>query len=183
MTTERLLVAAREGDENAQEQLMELVYGELKRIARAQLRKGPRGSFNTTELVHEAYLKLDSGAGAKANDRPHFLALAARAMRQVLIDHFRAQRAEKRGGPNEPETLGTVDGAVRHGRGDMILAIHAALERLEVLDPRLARVVECKFFGGMKETEVAAALGLAKRTVSRDWRQAKAWLARELQER
>lgn len=178
--TRQLLVASQEGDSEAREELIRLVYGELRRIARAQLRKGPRGNFATTELVHEAFLKLHSSDGASANDRSHFLALAARAMRQVLIDHFRAQSAGKRGGSDKPKTLDTIDGAIRNEQGDTILMIHEALGRLEALDPRLAQIVECRFFGGMNETEIGEALEISKRTVTREWRQAKAWLAREL---
>lgn len=178
--TMQLLDRARAGAPEAREELLALVYEQLRRIARGQLRRRGAASLVTTELVHEAFLKLYSGAGVSANDRAHFLALAATAMRQVLIDHFRSRRAEKRGGGVEAATLETFHGAPLEDRGGTVLAVHEALDSLAKLDPRLAKVVECRFFGGMNEDEIGAALGVSKRTVSREWRQAKAWLAREL---
>ena len=176
----QLLQRARDGAPEAREALLGLVYDELRRIARAQLRRRGGASLVTTELVHEAFLKLYSGSGSTANDRAHFLALAATAMRQVLIDHFRSRQAAKRGAGVEAATLETFHGAPLEDRGAMVVAVHEALARLESLDPRLARVVECRFFGGMTEDEIAEALEVSKRTVSREWRQARAWLAREL---
>lgn len=178
--TKQLLERARAGAPEAREELLRLVYQELRRIARGQLRRRKRASLVTTELVHEAFLKLYSGPGADAKDRAHFLALAATAMRQVLIDHFRARQAEKRGGGVEVATLDTFHGASLEDRGGLVLAVHDALKRLDAFDARLAKVVECRFFGGMNEDEIGEALGVSKRTVSREWRQAKAWLAREL---
>lgn len=178
--TTQLLARARSGAPEAREELLALVYGELRRIARGQLKRQNGASLVTTELVHEAFLKLYSGPGADANDRAHFLALAATAMRQVLIDHFRARQAEKRGGGVEAATLETFHGAPLEDRGGVVLAVHDALERLGRFDARLAKLVECRFFGGMNEDEIGVALGVSKRTVSREWRQAKAWLAREL---
>ncbi|MCP4203976.1 MAG: sigma-70 family RNA polymerase sigma factor [bacterium] len=179
--TTQLLAQVRAGAPEAREELLGLVYEELRRIARGQLRRRNGASLVTTELVHEAFLKLYAGPGADAKDRAHFLALAATAMRQVLIDHFRARQAEKRGGGVEVATLETFHGASLEDRGSMVVALHEALERLEGFDPRLARIVECRFFGGMTEDEIAEALSVSKRTVSREWRQAKAWLARELE--
>lgn len=178
--TTQLLAQARAGAPEAREELLALVYEELRRLARGQLRKHGGGNLVTTELVHEAYLKLFSGSGSNAKDRPHFLALAATAMRQVLIDHFRARLAEKRGGGVDVATLETFHGASLEDRGSMVVSVHDALTRLDAFDPRLARLVECRFFGGMTEDEIAEALAVSKRTVSREWRQAKAWLAREL---
>ena len=156
-----------------------MVYDELKLIARAQLRRRSRGTLMTTEVVHEAYLKLFGNQAARAKDRSHFLALAAQAMRQVLVDAFRSRQAEKRGGGLAPETLDTGSVPVED-RGAVLLAIHQALDRLAGFDERMAQVVVCKFFGGMTEDEIANALGVSKRTVSSEWRQARAWLAREL---
>lgn len=178
--TKQLLAQARSGAPEARDELLALVYEELRRIARGQLRRRNGASLVTTELVHEAFLKLYSGPGGDANDRAHFLALAATAMRQVLIDHFRAWQAEKRGGRMKAATLETFHGAPLEERGGMVMAVHDALERLDRFDPRLAKVVECRFFGGMNEDEIGEALGVSKRTVSREWRQAKAWLSREL---
>jgi len=178
--TTQLLARARAGVPEAREELLELVYDELRRIARGQLRRRNGTSLVTTELVHEAFLKLYSGLGVDAKDRAHFLAVAATAMRQILIDHFRARQADKRGSGVKATTLETFHGVSLEERGSMVLAVHDALERLAQFDPRLGKIVECRFFGGMTEGEIAEALGISKRTVSREWRQAKAWLAREL---
>jgi RNA polymerase sigma factor (TIGR02999 family) len=171
----RLLRRAREGEPAALEQLVPLVYQDLRRLARRQLghEYGER-TLNATALVHESYLKLGVGALA-ASDRAHFLAIAARAMRQVLVDHARDRKAAKRGGGMwECTTL--TDGAwVREFDGDGVLALDEALAALE---PRQRQVVECRFFGGMEEQEIAVALGVSERTVHRDWMKARAWLYR-----
>ena len=173
----RLLHAAREGDSSALAQLVPLVYEDLRRIARRHLARefGDR-TLNATALVHEAYLKLGPGALA-AGDRAHFLAIAARAMRRVLVDHARDRNAAKRGGGWERTTL--TDGAWS-GAFDPngMLALEEALGELE---PRQRQVVECRFFGGMEEHEIALALGVSERTVHRDWVKARAWLYRYFQ--
>ena len=171
----RLLRAAREGEPAALEQLVPLVYEDLRRLARRQLghEYGER-TLNPTALVHESYLKLGAGAMV-AKDRAHFLAIAARAMRQVLVDHARDRKAAKRGGGLWERT--TLTDGVWAGEFDPdgMLALDEALGELE---PRQRQVVECRFFGGMEEQEIAAALGVSERTVHRDWVKARAWLYR-----
>ncbi len=174
-----LLRAARDGDASAIDRVVPLVYEDLRRLARRQLRRvfGSQ-SVRPTELVHEAYVKLSAGDVA-AVDRGHFLSIAARAMRQVLVDEARHHRAAKRGGGWKQATLSgnhwVVDVDV-----DELLTLNDALEEL---DPRQRQVVECRFFGGMEESEIAEALGVNERTVRRDWVKARAWLYRALAER
>ena len=176
----RLLRAAREGDEGAIDRIVPLVYEDLRRLARRQLGRGfgPQ-SVRPTELVHEAYVKLSIGGAEAAVDRAHFLAIAARAMRQVLIDEARHRRAAKRGGG---WTRATLSGHhwVADFDVDELLTLNDALDEL---DPRQRQVVECRFFGGMEEREIAEALGITERTVRRDWVKARAWLYRALAER
>jgi RNA polymerase sigma factor (TIGR02999 family) len=161
--------------------LLPLVYGELKRIAARQLRAERAGhTLCTTALVHEAWLELSHLDRIKWQNRSHYLALAAQAMRRVLIDHAVARRAQKRGGgqpvePLEHEPLVTVEGCSAE-----LLDLDAALRRLATLNDRQARIVECRFFGGMSIEETAAALDLSPATVKRDWTLARAWLNREL---
>ena len=171
----RLLRAAREGEPAALDRLVPLVYEDLRRIARRQLghEYGER-TLNPTALVHESYLKLGGGAMV-ARDRAHFLALAARAMRQVLVDHARDRKAAKRGGGAWERTTLTDGAWVREFEPEGMLVLDEALAELE---PRQRQVVECRFFGGMEEQEIAAALGVSERTVHRDWVKARAWLYR-----
>jgi RNA polymerase sigma factor (TIGR02999 family) len=133
-------------------------------------------TLQTTGLVHEAYLKLLGGGWMVATDRPHFLAIAARAMRQVLVDCARRRKAAKRGGGIAHATLSDGDLAVEFPADDLL-----ALDRaLDELDPRQRQIVECRFFAGMEESDVAIALGISERTVRRDWVKARAWLYRSL---
>jgi RNA polymerase sigma factor (TIGR02999 family) len=173
----RILASVRAGDGSALERLLPLVYDELRALARRQIRR--RGSGETlqaTGLVHEAYLKLAGARALDAHDRAHFFAIAARAMRQVLVDQARARGAQKRGGEWARTTLG--DGAaVVDVDADDFLELAAAIEQLE---PRQRQVVELRFFTGMEELEIAAALGVSDRTVRRDWIKARAWLFRTL---
>lgn len=173
------LAGARGGDPEAIDRLYHSAYTELRRIARASLRSRPSRTLDTTSLVNEAYVKLFEGRSPAFEDRTHFFAVSARAMRQILVDHFRARSARKRGAG---AVVLTLDDALvpDQERGEMILAIHEALERLATHDERLARVVEYKFFGGMTEQEIAEVLQLTTRTVSNDWRLARAWLVHEL---
>jgi RNA polymerase sigma factor (TIGR02999 family) len=171
-----LLAEVREGSPEAWERLVALVYADLRRIARAHLRgRGRRETLQTTALVHEAWLRLARPSEAGFHDRVHFLAVASRAMRQVLLDHARARGAAKRSG-NEV----TLDIERQHpaapGRGAELLALEAALVELERVEPRLGRVVEMRFFGGMTAEEVALVLGLSDRTIKSDWRKARAFL-------
>ena len=157
----------------------EASYSELRRLARQQLRRlRPGQTLTTTALVHEAFVKLVKGP-VKAEDRNHFLALAARAMRQILVDYARRRSSGKRGGGLRPSTL-DGDAIPVEALADEMLGIDRALKRLETLDERLARMVEWRFFGGMTEDEVASAMGVTSRTVRRDWQKARAFLFREL---
>jgi RNA polymerase sigma factor (TIGR02999 family) len=171
----RLLQAAREGDDAALERLIPLVYEDLRRLARRQLsHEYAERTLNATALVHESYLKLGQGA-MLARDRAHFLAIAARAMRQVLVDHARDRKAAKRGGGSWERTTLTDGARQEEFDPDRLLALDEALAKLA---PRHRQVVECRFFGGMDEQEIAAALGVSERTVHRDWIKARAWLYR-----
>ena len=182
--TARLLEELRDGDVAALDRLLPLVYDELRAIARRELRRRqPGGTLDTTALVHEAYLKLVDRSCVRPADRAHFLGIAARAMRQVLVDHARRHAAAKRGGDVARVTFdeGAVAGPLAADeRADALLALDEALTRLAALSERLGRVVECRFFGGLSEQETADALGVTTRTVRRDWVKARAWLHREL---
>ena len=173
-----LLARARAGDAQALGAAYAAVYEELKRAARAQLRR-MRDNFQTTALVHEAYLKL-GGAQLAAQDRNHLLALSARAMRQVLVDDARARKADKRGGGQDALTLNASLGNAEQAAVD-VLALDELLGSLHTLDERAAQIVELRYFGGYEEAEIAQMLGLSDRTVRRDWRKARAFLLAELQ--
>jgi len=171
----RLLQAAHEGDSAAVDRLLPLLYDDLRRLARRELgREYGERTLSATALVHEAYLKLGGGAMA-ARDRAHYLAIAARAMRQVLVDHARDRKAAKRGGGLWERTTLTDGAWVGEFDPDGMLALDEALGELM---PRQRQVVECRFFGGMEEQEIAVALGVSERTVHRDWVKARAWLYR-----
>lgn len=177
----RLLQAYREGDREAYDRLFPIVYDDLRRIARAHLRRQRSGhTLGTTGIVHEAYLKLVDPASNGYQDRNHFLAVAARAMRQVIISYARRHAAGKRGGGERALPLEERDIPVQT-QAEAILDVDRALARLEEFEPRLARVVECRFFAGLDEEETAAALGISTRTVQRDWMRARAWLREELE--
>jgi RNA polymerase sigma factor (TIGR02999 family) len=148
-------------------------------VARNQLRRGGAESLVTTALVHEAYLKLAADARAAWTDRVHFFAVAARAMRQILIDHARTRGRAKRGSGQQHASLDENVAQVS-AEAERLLALDQALERLERQDERAVRVVECRYFVGLDEQETALALGLSVRSVQRAWQQARAWLAREL---
>ena len=176
----RLLRAARDGDSHAIDQIVPILYEDLRRLARRQLGRkfGPQ-TVRPTELVHEAYVKLARGGAEAAADRSHFLAIAARAMRQVLVEEARTRHAIKRGGGWKRATL-SGGHWVEDFDLDELLTLNDALDEL---DPRQRQVVECRFFGGMEENEIAEALGVTDRTVRRDWVKARAWLYRSLAER
>jgi RNA polymerase sigma factor (TIGR02999 family) len=165
------------------EQLMPVVYDELREIARAQRRRYDVEGFQTTALVHEAYLRL--AGKALVPDRAYVFASAARAMRNVLVDHARRRRAAKRGGLERPvglTTAGEIPGdAVDLDRlAGRLLDVDSALQGLAALDERAAQVVECRYFGGLSFDETAAALDISVATAKRDWRRARAWLHRAL---
>ena len=174
----RLLQSAGAGDRAALDRVLPLLYEDLRRLARRQLAR-ERGSrtIQPTTLVHEAYLKL-AGSAPRAQDRAHLLAIAAHAMRQVLVDHARERLAAKRG-PDWVSTTLTDGISTTHLDPAALLALDDALERL---DPRQRQVVECRFYAGLGDEEIAEALGVTTRTVRRDWVKARAWLNRWLSE-
>ncbi len=175
-----LLRAAGAGDGSALDRLFPLVYEELRRRARGQLRKGWPEAPQTTVLVHEAYLKLAASSAPDLESRAHFFAVAARAMRQILLDHARKHRADKRGGEDWNRTALSDRIPAFMPRAEEVLALDQALFRLETIDPRLSRVVELRFFVGMAEEEIAEILGVSTKTIRRDWAKARAWLYRAL---
>jgi len=179
-TITHLLAAHRDGVPDAFGQLVGLVYADLQRVARGQRRRmGAGETLNTTALVHEAYAKIVDQAGARFADRGHFLAIAAVAMRQILVDHARHRTRDKRGGGAVHAPLDEVE--ERIGRDARhVLELDMALGRLAEHDARLARVVECRYFAGLTEEETAEALEVSVRTVQREWLKARAWLRHEL---
>ena len=177
----------RDGVPGAFDRLVPLVYGDLAGIAHRQLALEESGhTLSTTELVHEAYLRLVDQTHIEWNDRVHFFAVAAHVMRRVLVDHARRHRAARRGGPHRRAvSLEELDSAGNGSlssdqRADVLVAVDEALVQLAALDARQARVVECRFFGGMTEPETARALGVTERTVARDWVKARGWLYQRL---
>lgn len=176
----KLLKAHRAGDSGALNELLPRVYDELRRMAHRRMQGERAGhTFGTTALVHEAYLELVDLDRVDWQDRTHFFAVAARVMRNVLVDYAVKRNAEKRGGDRDRVPLRDEDAACEVDLTD-VLAVHQALSRLEERDERQARVVECRFFGGLTIEETAEALGVSPATVGRDWRVARAWLNREL---
>jgi RNA polymerase sigma-70 factor (ECF subfamily) len=173
-----LLRAWAQGDEAAGERLFPIVHGELRRQAARYMRRERRDhSLEPSGLVNEAYLKLAASAGVDWHSRAHFFAIAARIMRQVLVDHARRRRAAKREGCRV--TLSDVDAPVAPLE---LMDLDEALKELAALDPQQARVVELRFFGGLGVEETAAVVGLSERTVKREWQTARAWLQRRLGE-
>lgn len=159
-------------------ELMPIFYEDMRKLAHRERRRVSAGfTLQTTALVHEAYLKLH--ASPEFNDREHFLRAAALAMRHVLVSHARERLAIKRGGGDAPVALEDAPEVAKDGDA-VLLEINEALERLAKINPRLAYVVECRFFAGFDDAETAIALGLTDRTVRRDWIKARAWLSREL---
>jgi RNA polymerase sigma factor (TIGR02999 family) len=163
------------------DQLMSILYDELRRIASRQLRgERPDHTLETTALVHEAYVRLVGLDRISWQNRAHFLAVASQAMRRVLVDHAVSRRAKKRGGARQKVSLDDIDPGQAQPV-ETLVALDTALNRLEQIDPRLSRVVECRYFGGMSIEEAAAALHVSPATIKRDWGVARAWLNRELQ--
>ena len=175
-----LLVAWNEGDEAALEQLMPVVYDELRRLARRHLGREGGDRPQTTALVHEAYLRLVDQHSVRWQNRAHFYAIAARLMRRILIDHARARVTDRRGG-GAPHVALDAAAEVSSERADQLVALDDALLRLAEVDPRKSRVVELRFFGGMSVEETAEVLGISNATVMRDWSTAKAWLHRAIE--
>jgi RNA polymerase sigma-70 factor, ECF subfamily len=174
-----LLEAWKGGDRAAYDRLFSLLYTELHRLARGKLRHEAAGhSLQPTLLVHEVYVRL-AGAGIALRDRTHFLSVAARVMRRILVDVARLRHAQKRGGGEVRVTLTGELAAPSENPVD-ILTLHDALERLQAFDDRQAQVVELSYFGGLTQPEIATLLGISPATVDRDLRHARAWLRREL---
>ena len=166
-------------ERRALDQLFSLVYEELRRLASFVRRREPNITLNSTALVHEAWMKLKDSPHLAATSLPHFKAIAARAMRQVLVDEARRRHSQKRGSEVILVALDeSTDRAVTCD--DELLALEAALEELAQMNARQARMVECRFFGGLNVAETAEALGVSESAVERDWRAAKAWLASTL---
>jgi RNA polymerase sigma factor (TIGR02999 family) len=174
------LLAARGGDREVMDRLFVSVYDELRRIAHHALRhERTDHTLGTTGLVHEAYFRLVDQTRVEWRDRAHFFGVASRAMRQILVDYARRRGAVKRGG--KVKVLALEEGMVpAEERAEALLAVDEALTRLSEHDAGLAQVVECRFFGGLTEDEIAEATGSSVRTVQRQWRRAKAWLYQEL---
>ena len=176
----RLLGEVGEGDDDALSRLFPLVYDELRRIARRQRRRAaPPDTLNTTAVVHEAFLKLAGSRNLSVEDRRHFFATAARAMRQIVVDHARAHMTRKRGGGARRIDLEQADLRV-DDRAAEIVELDLALDRLGKLSERLGKIVELRFFAGLTVDESAEILGIHSRTVKKDWRKARAFLFREL---
>ena len=179
-----LLRRVREGEEDSAGQLFGLLYAELQRMAAGLLRSQRRDhTLQPTALVHEAYLKMvrQESEPPQWQDRAHFCRVAARAMRQILVNHARDRAAIKRGGGIEARRVALSDALSPGGRRELeVLAVHEALEELAGLDERQARIAELRFFGGLTTPEAAEVLGIAPRTVELDWKMAKAWLAERL---
>jgi RNA polymerase sigma-70 factor (ECF subfamily) len=170
------------GDDEAFDELVSIAYDQLRRVARAQLlRRGTPGTLSPTSLVHEVYVQLRDERGVDWQDRGHFFAISARAMRRILVDHARRRGAKKRGDGVPVFALNDFDPAIDH-HVDRILAIDQAVNALGRVQPRLARLVECRYFAGLTEEETAEALGVSVRTVQRDWIRARAWLLKTLGE-
>jgi RNA polymerase sigma-70 factor (ECF subfamily) len=175
-----LLLSSRGGDRAALDELVPLVYRELRRLAGGYLRgERPDHTLQPTALANEVYLRLVDQSRVELNDRAHFFAIAGRMMRRILVDHARRHRAQKRGGAG---TLLTFDEEVGTAEQPVVDAIELddALARLEEMDERQARVVELRFFGGLTVEEIAQALGVSTPTVKREWRTARAWLYQQL---
>jgi RNA polymerase sigma-70 factor (ECF subfamily) len=171
-----LLHRWQQGDQEATEQLLPLVYGELRKIARRHLRGERHGhTLEATALVHEVYLRLSGGAELRWNDRVHFYAVAAQMMRRVLVDHARSRDAAKRGGTIVRVSLDEARDPAVESVPDVV-ALDDALRSLEALDPRKSRIVELRFFGGLTLDETAAVLGISVPTVVKETRLARAWL-------
>jgi len=175
-----LLLELRDGNREALDRIFPVIYAELHRIARGQLSRERDGhTLNATALVHEAYFKLVDVTRVEWRDRAHFLSMAARAMRRILIDYARQHGRQKRGGDLHRVTLDESLIAVDH-QADTLLALDLALDELGQLNERLVRLVECRFFAGLTEEDTAAVLGVNVRTVRRDWVKARGWLERAL---
>ncbi len=180
----KLLLDMQSGDANAASQLLPMVYRELRRVAGGMMkRERPGHTLQPTAVVHEAYMRLLGGDHPTLENRAHFFALAARAMRQVLVEHARGRLAEKRGGPNRARVDLVDDIRLTERQSDEVIAIHEALDRLQALDLRQARIVEMHYFAGNQVDEIASALNIGERTVKRELQTARLFLKKQLEGR
>jgi RNA polymerase sigma factor (TIGR02999 family) len=179
-----LIRRVNDGEPGAQDLLFAAAYDELRKLARARLRDGGRNTtMDTTALVHESYLRFLHGGQLRSDTRGAFFAYASQVMRSVIVDTVRERQAQRRGGDLERMTLSTQLGDNLPAGEDEILEVHEALEALARVEPRLAQVVELRYFGGFSEVEIAGALGVTDRTVRRDWDRARALLSAMLDDR
>jgi RNA polymerase sigma factor (TIGR02999 family) len=180
----QLLQAAHGGDRAASDQVVALLYADLQRLARSRLRQSGDLTLSATALVHESWLRLQQGAQRNPElsfaDRKRFLAYAAQVMRSIVVDQVRAAQAARRNGGLDSVTFNTAIADLVPQQDDEILRVHEALEELAQLEPRLAQVVEMRYFGGLLETEIADSLGVTERTVQRDWQKARLFLSMAL---
>jgi RNA polymerase sigma factor (TIGR02999 family) len=188
-TVTRLLAGLRQGNRSAFDELLPLVYEDLHRAAELQRRRWEGDeTLNTTALVHEAYLRLVDQSEPQWQSRAHFLAVASTAMRQILINYAKRKRAAKRGGAAGPIPLHEIEAALKEAenpseaRDEALIALDDSLRRLEAVDTRQCRIVECRFFGGMTIQDTAEALGVSPITVKRSWATAQAWLYRDIKQ-
>ncbi|HMV47745.1 MAG TPA: sigma-70 family RNA polymerase sigma factor [Blastocatellia bacterium] len=178
----QLLLAWGDGDEAARDRLLPLVYDELRRLARHHMRREQPGhTLQTSALIHEAFLRMIEQTVPWQN-RAHFFGIAARLMRQILVNHAVARRSLKRGGDQQQVSL-TAAADLSSGRAVEILALDEALKSLAELDQRKSHIIELRFFGGLTNEEIAEVMGISLSTVEREWRLAKAWLQREMEKR
>lgn len=178
-----LLIKVQRGDEEAYDQLFPLIYKELKRLAYSQLQsEHSEITISGTELVHEVYIKMIDQEAIEAKNKSHFMAISARCMRQILVDHARKRKAKKRGGNQKDVTY--IDQLLKvHQESEQIIDLDKELDKLAQLDQRMADVVTLRFFGQMTVHATADALGISERTVKRDWAKARGWLYKELKKK
>ena len=173
----QLLRAAQEGDRQASDQVVALLYADLRRLAQQRLGQSGDLTLSATALVHESYLRMNKAGSLDFPDRKHFFAYAAQVMRSIVVDQVRAAVAERRGGGQDAVTFNTAIAELPPQHDADVLRVHEALEELAQMDPRLARVVEMRYFGGLLESEIADSLGVTERTVQRDWQKARLFLS------
>lgn len=178
----QLLINLRQADKKVYEELFPLIYDELKRLAYSKLQRERKNiTFTSTELVHEVYMKMIDQTKIEARDKNHFMAIAGRCMRQILVDHARKKKAEKRGGNKRDVTY--IDELLKaHHEAEELIDLDTKLDELAELDQRLADVVVLRFFGQMTVDAAANVLDISKRTVKRDWAKARGWLYKELKD-
>ena len=176
-----LLTQLREGNQEASNKLIPLIYRELRRMAGVYMhRERPSHTLQATALVHEAYLRLAGGQPTQWQNRAHFFAIAAHTMREVLLDYARSHHAAKRGGDGAQKVEIDDELLITNDKLENVIAMDELLERLAQIDPRQSRIVELRFFAGLSVEETAEVIGVSPKTVKNDWRSARAWLHREL---